>query len=155
MKRRGFLRMLGAAAAAPLLPAIPSAATAAAGYNRYQYGLAVFHARTRAHVSARGLAYCLKVTPAQAQAMIAEMSAKGMVTPVTGSGGSVRAVSNILKPDMWGLDKSMRQARSRARRSNRMDRTEAVRPTDWIDYLRDLCRAEGMTLQPRVAMVTV
>ena len=116
MKRRGFLRLLGAAAVAPVLPA-PVAAQAVS-YNRYTYGLAVFHARTRAHVSARGLAHCLKVSLPQAEAMIAEMASAGHVTPVLGAtGGKVRAVSNILRPDTWGLDRAARRARAETRRA--------------------------------------
>jgi len=41
-----------------------------------------------------------KVSTAQAEAMVAEMSAKGLVRPI--AGGSVRAVSNILNPGVWG-----------------------------------------------------
>lgn len=152
MKRRGFLRLLGAAVAAPMIPVAVPAAGAAASYNQFQYGLAVFHARTRAHVSARGIAYCLKVTPAQAQAMIAEMSAKGLVTPVAGSGGSVRAVSNILKPDMWGLDKAARQARAERRKArNDAGQDPGAQAQDWLGYLQQMCRAQGMTLSPRCA----
>lgn len=112
MKRRGFLTMLGAAVTAPALPAV-SSAPAAAAYNRYMYGLAVFHARTRAHVSARGIAYCLKVSTAQAEAMIAEMTKNGLVKPVFGAGGNVRAVSNILNTDTWGTSGVARRAERR------------------------------------------
>ena len=111
MKRRGFIGMLGAAAVAPMLPAA-AAPAATATYNRYMFGLAVFHARTRAHVSAAGIAFRLKVTTAQAEAMIAEMTRKGMVTPIMGSPGKLRAVSNIVKPGVWG--KSERQQSAKA-----------------------------------------
>lgn len=155
MKRRGFMQLLGAALAAPALPAVAPAATVA-GYNRYTYGLAVFHARTRAHISARGLAHCLKVTPAQAQAMIAEMSSSGLVTPVIGStGAKVRAVSNILRPDTWGLDAAARKARSadrRARLAKDDERTKHYIEPDlsrFIAHLRDICIANGMALHPR------
>jgi hypothetical protein len=154
MKRRNFLGFLGAAIAAPALPAIAPAATAAT-YNRYTYGLAVFHARTRAHVSARGIAYCLKVPTAQAEAMIAEMSANGLVKPVFGAGGNVRAVSNILKPDAWGLDKAARKARSDARRRNQAETAKPTTPTPdtMMAHLHQMCRDYGMTLSPRCAAV--
>jgi 3-isopropylmalate/(R)-2-methylmalate dehydratase small subunit len=121
MKRRGFLTMLGAAVAAPALPAV-SSAPAAAAYNRYMYGLAVFHARTRAHVSARGIAYCLKVSTAQAEAMISEMTKNGLVKPVFGAGGNVRAVSNILNTDTWGQAGVTRRAQRRERGDARQQR---------------------------------
>ncbi len=149
MKRRGFLTMLGAAVAAPVMPSLGSAATTAASYNRYTYGLAVFHARTRAHVSARGLSHCLKVSLPQAEAMIAEMSAKGMVRPVLGAaGGHVRAVSNILKPDMWGLERTARQARSRTRRA-RIETQDRGVADPMMAHLHQICRDYGMALSPR------
>ena len=147
MKRRNFLQFLGAAIAAPALPAIAPAATAAT-YNRYSYGLAVFHARTRAHVSARGIAYCLKVPVAQAEAMIAEMTTNGLVKPVFGAGGNVRAVSNILRLDAWGLDAANRKARSETRKTRKASRQQANSDT-MMAHLHQLCRDYGMTLSPR------
>ncbi len=154
MKRRGFLALLGGAIAAPLVPSMGGAATVAS-YNRYTYGLAVFHARTRAHVSARGLSHCLKVSLPQAEAMITEMSTNGLVRPVLGaSGGHVRAVSNILKPDMWGLERSARQARSARRRARLEGRTgdhQAARvdTSAMMAHLHQICRDYGLALSPR------
>ncbi|MCK0126634.1 hypothetical protein MWU76_19745 [Gelidibacter sp. F2691] len=95
IKRRNFLTMLGAAATAPLVPArvLAAAPTAAVGYNRYQYGLAVFHARTRASVGVADLMSRLNVSGATAQAMMAEMKASGVITPVLNSAaGAMRAI---------------------------------------------------------------
>ena len=93
MKRRGFLTMLGAAGLVPALPMPVSAAPVAAGYNRYMYGLAVFHARTRASISATDLMARLKVSAVQAEAMMGEMTAKGVLTPVVNAaGGAARAL---------------------------------------------------------------
>lgn len=82
MKRRSFLSLIGAAAAAPALPSMgaASAATATAAYNRYQYGLAVFHARSSANLAAGDLATHLRVSSVQARAMMGEMSASGILT---------------------------------------------------------------------------
>jgi len=83
MRRRHFLTTLGAAAVAPALPALGAGAPvaqAAAGYNRYQYGLAVFHARTRAGLTAADLMGRLHISAAQAHAMMSEMSASGVLT---------------------------------------------------------------------------
>jgi len=146
MKRRGFLQLLGAAAATPLMPG--AALAKAAGYNRYQYGLAVFHARTRAHISARGIAHRLKVSVPQAEAMIGEMVDKGLVKPVFG-GPNVRAVSNILKPDAWGLETHARKQRSAARRAKRLAKAPAHDIADMITHLRQICVDYGMTLHPR------
>ncbi|SEW46011.1 hypothetical protein SAMN04488515_3426 [Cognatiyoonia koreensis] len=153
MKRRSFLTALGAAIAMPVLPSLPAAQVAS--FNRYTYGLAVFHARTRAHVSARGIAHCLKVSVPQAEAMIAEMARNGLVKPVFG-GPNVRAVSNILKPDTWGLDKAARQARAQVRKDRiappRTAHKSLTLETDLsrlIAHLRQVCRDQGMTLSPR------
>ena len=145
MKRRGFLAMIGAAAVAPLMPAAGTAQ--AVTYNRYTYGLAVFHARTRAHVSARGIAHCLKVSVPQAEAMIAEMANNGLVKPVFG-GPNVRAVSNILKPDAWGLDKAARQARAKIRRDRNVQ-LQIEDQSTLMGHLRQMCVDYGMTLSPR------
>ena len=115
MQRRNFLTMIGATALAPALPAFgASRAAAAAGYNRYQYGLAVFHARTRANISAAGIAHRLKVSIPQAEAMIGEMVDSNFVKPALG-GSNVRAISNITKPDMMGFERAARQSSAAAK----------------------------------------
>ena len=113
MKRRNFLSLMGAAAVAPALPAIP-APVAAAGYNRYMYGLAVFHARTRTNISAAGIAHRLKVSLPQAEAMIGEMVDANYVKPILGS-TKVEAISNITKPDFLGFERAARQAKAAAK----------------------------------------
>jgi len=86
MKRRQFLTMLGASTLAPALPlpAMPAAARGA-GYTRYMYGLAVFQARPRASVTAADLVTRLGVSTSQASAMMGEMSARGVLSAVTGA----------------------------------------------------------------------
>ena len=114
MKRRNFLTMMGATALAPALPAFGAPiSVAAGGYNRYQYGLAVFHARTRANISAAGIAHRLKVSMPQAEAMIGEMIESNYVKPVLG-GSKVKAISNITKPDFLGFERAARQAKAAA-----------------------------------------
>lgn len=139
--------MFGAAIAAPALP-MAAPAHAPAAYSRYMYGLAVFHARTRAHVSARGLALGLKVSKSQATAMIAEMTTDRLVKPVGLSGGNVRAVSNILKPDAWGLNQAARKQRSDTRKAKHaVKRDPNISPL--MAHLHQICRDAGFTLHPR------
>jgi len=138
MKRRSFIGMIGAALAVPTMPiAAPSV-----GYSRATYGLAVLHARTRAHVSARGLAYCLKVSAAQAEAMVAEMSAKGLVRPL--AGGSVRAVSNILNPGVWGT--AGVSAKPATRHQIKLPQTPKTDLSAMMAHLHKLCRSRGMVV---------
>jgi hypothetical protein len=146
LKRRSFLAVFGAAIPAPALPmAAPTHASAA--YSRYMYGLAVFHARTRAYVSARGL----KVSQSQAKAMIAEMTTSRLVKPVGLSGGNVRAVSNIRKPDAWGLNQAARNQRSvtsKAKHAAKRDLSISA----LMAHVRKICLSHGMTLHPRCAV---
>ena len=114
MQRRHFMTLMGAAALAPVLPAAGGRAAAAmAGYNRYQYGLAVFHARTRTHISAAGIAHRLKVSVPQAEAMIGEMVESNFVKPVLGS-SKVKAISNITKPDFLGFERAAQRSTTAA-----------------------------------------
>jgi hypothetical protein len=109
MQRRSFLSMIGAASLTPLLPAIGASAPAAAmanGYNRYQYGLAVFHARTRIGLNAADLIAKLRVNPAQAHAMMGEMSASGILT--RGASGAVTVSSNRITSKPY-VRKALRQ----------------------------------------------
>ena len=141
MKRRNFIGLIGAAIAAPALPM----AAPAAGYSRVTYGLAVLHARTRAHVSARGLSYCLKVNAAQAEAMVAEMSAKGLVRPI--AGGSVRAVSNILNPGVWGtVGASTAKPITQQPKVNLRLQSQNVDLSTMMAHLHKLCRSRGMVV---------
>ena len=147
MKRRSFLTMLSAAAVMPALPAAGVAQTAA--YNRFTYGLAVFHARTHPHVSARGLAFRLKVPVVQAEAMMGEMVKNGLVRPIAGGAGvHVRAVSNILKPGIWGAPRAVRQA-SAAKRIASKRAMGQVQTQSMLAHLHHICHNYGLTLSPR------
>ncbi len=70
--------------------------TNAASYNRYMYGLGVFHARTRANLTTADLAQKLALSPHQAELMMGEMLHKGVITP-TAKNGVMQAVSQHMK----------------------------------------------------------
>ena len=156
MKRRSFLGLFGASVAAPALPAFGGGA-AGVTYSRSAYGMAVLHARTRHHVSARGIAHCLKVSLPQAKAMISEMSAGGLVKPVAGGAGvHVRAVSNVLQPGLIGMRTAGPEAKQRARRratqeANRQTPPQGQGHNALIGHLHHMCTDNGHTLHPRCA----
>lgn len=152
MKRRRFLSLIGAAATAPLAPALPQAAPL---YSRTMFSRAVMHARLRPHVSARGIAYRLKVSTTQAEGMIAEMATKGMVKPVLNGGGvHVRAISSIVKPQLYGVPEAARRtqmsqaAKAQARLTGDAGPT-GVNLSAMLTHLRGICRDAGHTIHPR------
>ena len=150
MKRRGFLGLIGAALATPLMPTMGAAG---AGYSRATYGMAVLHARTRHHVSARGLAHCLKVSTPQAKAMLGEMASSGLVKPITGGAGvHVRAVSNILQPTAAGLTQGAKAKRDRAGQQTQDPQTAPSNLNALMAHLHHMCVDNGITLHPRCAM---
>ena len=111
MERRNFLQMLGAAVAVPVVPGSTMRAVASgAGYNRYMYGLAVFHARTRGSLTAADLATKLRVGSTTAHAILGEMSASRVISPALGSSSVMQAASRIHDPllDKRAISQSLR-----------------------------------------------
>jgi len=127
MKRRSFLSLLLAATAAPALPG--GAAAKAVSYNRYTYGFAVFHARHGGAFGAAELAKTMKVTSAQAKAMIAQMSREGIVRPALG--GTVQAVTT--HGGRAGGAGFLRQATQTA--SDILDKVDAIARSEKSDRL--------------------
>lgn len=102
MKRRGFLTLLGAAGLAPALPGLPVAAGSATSSGLYARALA--HAQTRASVSAKGLAHCLKISASQADALMARLRTQGAIAPTQ---GALRVASRVSNPHLWGLNQAV------------------------------------------------
>ncbi len=100
MHRRHFLTSLAAMGAAPLVPMGSLSGTAAQtiGYNRYMYGIGVFHARTSASLSVVDLARKMAIPQSQAKMMLGEMMSKGVISPLANSARIVRAIDPIHKP---------------------------------------------------------
>ncbi len=146
MKRRGFLSLLGAATTAPLLPTLP--ASASAGYSRTLFSRAVAVTRMKPHVSARGIAALLRIPASQAERMLTEMTARGIVVPVPGGAGvHVRASNAIVRAA------GMRAAAQQSQRPKAPSNTpDTLQPSPLMTYLHTLCTNYGLTLSPRCAM---
>lgn len=154
MKRRKFLSLIGAVTTAPLMPTL--GATTPQAYSRTMFSRAVMHARLRPHVSARGIAYRLKVTVPQAEKMIAEMASKGMVRPVLNGGGvHVRAMSAIVKPQAWGAGDAARRSRTNQATARRADLTGShqIECSSMLAHLHQICLDYGMFLSPRAVQL--
>jgi hypothetical protein len=135
MKRRNFLSLIGAASLAPTLPAFGAPAAVAAGYNRYMYGLAVFHARTRNGLTTADLMARLKVSSVQAQAMMGEMSASGVLSSVTGSARVAAPIAQrkpYVRKALRQLDEWLDHNNSEAEVSERVSASEQPSDTQII-----------------------
>ena len=93
MKRRSFLSMLGAALAAPALPAtagVPSRSLAA---------LAAAHARKYPFVSVIGLSRRVGVSVPEAETLLIDLSERGLVGTVNSCAhGPISACSRVFRP---------------------------------------------------------
>ena len=95
MKRRGFLQLLGSAMTAPLMPALPAgAATVGTGskaaYPAMAMKMALDQARHRVHFSVFTMAQQLGLGLDQAEALMVDLSKKGVVGPLQGATQSGR-----------------------------------------------------------------
>lgn len=100
MKRRNFLRMFGAAAAAPALPAM-AAGAAPVAYSQATLHAAIHHAQARVSFSVWGLAQQLGIPVGQAETLMTDMASRGILGPIQGTTfGGRWATSNILRQEM-------------------------------------------------------
>ena len=102
MKRRGFLQLIGAATTAPFLPApIARAAVAPAALTTSSVHAAILHAGARTSISRWGLMSQLGVGKVEADALMRELSRRGIIGSLNGaSNGSPWARSKIANPAM-------------------------------------------------------
>lgn len=140
MKRRGFLTLLGAAVAAPFVPA-PLAARSAA-YSRAALHGAIYHAQSRAVFSVWGLSKTLGISTDAASALMQELSQRGVIGPLQGATASGR----------WATSRLWRAPAASATHITRRDLTRhnlTTQQPDLMTYLRRLAAREGFTIQPR------
>lgn len=148
MKRRSFLTMLGAAVAAPLTPAIGSAA----GYSRTTYDLAILHAKKFPLVSVGGLSKRIGIATPQAEAIIKQMSSEGLLGVLNPTRpGTVKASSKIFVNPNAGLAKAYerRQTHTKTVRDETAHTQSQPKVSVMFEHLHKLCASNGMTLSPR------
>ncbi len=154
--RRGFLGMIGGALTAPFVPSV--SLVARAGYPASAFHAAIYHAQTRVTVSAFGLAHVLGLKSAQAEALMADLSARGVIGPVQGAARGGWASSNVLirhKGSAVAAQRLAKGARPRAVAPPRQtpDARTWSEP-DLRPFLANLCKMaenHGLTLHPRCA----
>lgn len=151
LRRRNFLGLIGAAAAAPMMPMGASAA----GYSRASYVAAIAHANKFPMVSIGGMIKNLGVTADQAEAILGAMDREGLVKILAkpSQRNGVHAASKVLKGDHWGL---IRTGTSRPSTANANDRSKpnaadanALNADPMMAHLYDLCRTKGFALSER------
>lgn len=154
LRRRNFLGLFGAVIAAPLIPV----AAPAAGFSQSAYGLAIAHAQKYPLVSVRGLVARLGTSKTQANAVIRQMSAEGLLGALNPTRpGTVHAASKIYTNPVWSgasakLAKSRMKAKPKSGSSSSSTQAKAryadVDLSDMLAHLRGLCVSNRMTLSP-------
>ena len=138
MKRRSFMRMFGAAAAAPALPAMPLAAAPAA-YSKAAFHAAVYHAQSRVSFSVWGLAQQIGIPVGQAETLMSDMAARGILGPIQGTTfGGRWATSNVLQQEVLAL-RTAEQARKLGQGS--ADRALKADLSKMMTHLRDMAKS--------------
>ena len=157
IKRRGFLAMLGGAFAAPLMPSVSLGAATKAAYPASALHAAIYHAQTRVNFSVFALAQQLGLQLGQAEAVMTEMTKRGILGPLQGTTQSGRwASSRVLRrPFADGVAaRKLADARRAKVDQEQADASDArganLRP--FLTHLYDLCRAQGRVLHPRCAL---
>ena len=156
LKRRGFLGMLGGAFAAPLLPSVSFGAATKAAYPASALHAAIYHAKSRVNFSVYSLSRTLGLELGQAEQIMSDMSARGILGPLQGSTQSGRwALSKVWERPI--VDAAAAQNVARAKRNgSAQDTVKATRRhfeepdlSQFMAHLYNMCRSAGMTLHPR------
>ena len=155
MKRRGFLQLLGGAIAAPLMPSASFGAATKAAYPASALHAAIYHAQSRVNFSVFSLAQRLGLSLDQAQAVMTEMSSRGILGPLQGTtqaGTWARSAIWQRPAHAVAAGKVAKVAAKPAvARSGQVAARSATQANlaPFMKYLQDLCRARGMALHPQ------
>lgn len=158
LRRRNFLGLMGAAAAAPMMPGV---AVRGAAYSRASYFAAIAHAQKYPMVSIGGMVRWLGVNADQAEAILDDMDRAGLVSirakPSMRNG--VHAASKILKGDHWGVVRTAQprpnaanvdsETQSKTLQDQRVE--EAPQGEALTRHLYAICVSQGLCLDRRCA----
>lgn len=149
MKRRGFIRLLGAAVAAPALPMSATALPARAS------NLAAALARSNRYISATGLSKALDLPLDQGREVLASLSRSGLVGPINtsamGSFANSNAYQGIIQTTRATKPKRVVQkTKLQARRANAQ-----ANASTWLTHLHGLCRDAGLDVHPSARAVSI
>lgn len=159
MKRRGFLQMLGGALAAPLMPSASLGAASKAAYPASALHAAIYHAKSRVNFSVFSLSRQLGLDLGQAEQLMSDMSARGILGPLQGTTQSGRwAISKVWQRPFADAAAAQRLARGEGVQSRsplaKADPNPQWREADLRPFLSNLHRMaenHGLTLHPRCA----
>ena len=155
LRRRKFLGLVGAAAAAPLMPV---AAPAAGAYSRASYMAAIAHAQKYPMVSIGGMVRWLGVNADQAEAILGDMDRAGLVSlrakPSMRNG--VHASSKILKGEHWGVVRTPVSQPAKPAKADKNGQahcadtdTDPTQIDPLMLHLYTVCVSQGHRLAPR------
>jgi len=149
MKRRMFLSMVGATAAAPALAAMPQAALPA---KLKAAGLA--HAQKYPMVSVLGLHRRMGIPKDQAQQVLTYLIDKGIIGkpgPIFGT-GLTSATSKVFEPVPHRVEFARKALKKLStRKADKIDwhKDQNSVSSDWLTHLRVLAASNGFSLSPR------
>jgi len=155
LKRRGFLSMLGGAIAAPLMPSVSLGAATKAAYPASALHAAIYHAQSRVNFSVFALAKQLGLDLGQAEALMSDMSKRGILGELQGTTQAGRwARSKVWSKPMLKAEAARNAAKAKRETFKTTPETPTYKEPDLrrlMAHLQSICRAQGMTLHPRCA----
>jgi len=151
MKRRGFLQLLGGAVAAPLMPSVSFGAATKVAYPASALHAAIYHAQSRVNFSVFSLAQRLGLSLDQAQAVMTEMSSRGILGPLQGTtqAGTWARSAIWQRPAHAVATGKVAKAASAGRGHVAAKTATQANLAPFMRYLQDMCRDRGMALHPR------
>lgn len=165
VKRRNFLQMLGGAVTAPFMPSASLAAVRKAGYPASALHAAIYHAQSQLNFSVFSLAQRLGLQLGQAEELMSDMSARGILGPMQGTTQAGRWARSKVWQRPFAQAAVARKAAQTDHASSRSDRQATASGENQAQHwsepdIRPLLRnlyarfeQQGLSLHPRCAQL--